>query len=122
MLLRSGLPLTSTVRFSEYLARMQCHIGWVCGVAGDGAPVGGFVRLGIFSDSPRLGGCGCGGVECLVPLGGLEVELASGEQDGSRSCAYGVCGLRAARGRQVAYGLVIGCGFYAAVEVYMAII
>ena len=27
-----------------------------------------------FSDSPRLGGCGCGGVECFVPLGVLGVE------------------------------------------------
>jgi len=47
-----------------------------------------------FSDSPRFGGCGCGGVECFVPFGVLEAELASDGQDGCRTCAYGVCGLR----------------------------
>ena len=77
---------------------MRCHIGWVCGVAGDGVPVGGSVRLAIFFDSPRLGGYRCGGVGCPVPFGVLVVELASDGQDGCRACAYGVCGLRVARG------------------------
>jgi hypothetical protein len=71
-------------------------MGWVCGVAGDGAPAGGFVRLGIFSDSLRLGGVAVV-VWGLVPFGVLVVELAPGGRDGCRSCAYGVCGLRAAR-------------------------
>jgi hypothetical protein len=61
----------STVRLSEYLARMLCHIGWVCGVAGDGAPVSGFVCLGIFSDPLRLGGVAVV-VWGLVPFGVLE--------------------------------------------------
>jgi hypothetical protein len=39
-----------------------------------------------------------------VPFGVLEVELAPDGQDGSRACAYGVCGLRAARGQTVAWG------------------
>jgi hypothetical protein len=76
---------------------MRCHIGWVCGVAGDGAPVGGFVHLGVFSDSPRLGGVAVV-VKGLVPFGVLEVEPAPGKQDGCRSCAYDVCGLLVARG------------------------
>ena len=66
-------------------------IGWVCVMAVSGAPVRDSVRLAIFFDSPRLEGCRCGGVECYVPLGVSEVELASGKQDGSRACAYGVC-------------------------------
>ena len=74
-----------------------------------------------FSDSPRFGGCGCGGVECPVPFEVLEAELASVWQEGCWSCAFGVCVLRGARGgRWVAWGVVLGCGFCAAVEVYMA--
>jgi hypothetical protein len=46
-------------------------MGWVCGVTCDGAPVGGFVRLGIFSDSLRLGGVAVV-VRGLVPFGVLE--------------------------------------------------
>jgi hypothetical protein len=34
-----------------------------------------------------------------VPIGVLEAELASDRQEGCKSCAYGVCGLRAARGQ-----------------------
>jgi len=51
-----------------------------------------------FLTPPRLGGVAvvvC--VECVVPFGGLVVELAPGGQDGCGVCAYGVCGLRAAR-------------------------
>jgi hypothetical protein len=33
-----------------------------------------------------------------VQFGVSEVELAPGGQEGCRACAYGVCGLRAARG------------------------
>jgi hypothetical protein len=33
-------------------------------------------------------------VRGLVPFGVLEVRLAPDGQDGSRACAYGVCGLR----------------------------
>ena len=57
-------------------------------------------------------------MKCFVPLGVLEVELAPGGQDGCRACAYGVCGLRAARG--VAWGVVLSCGFCAVVGVFMA--
>jgi hypothetical protein len=46
-------------------------MGWVCGVAGDGALAGGFVHLGIFSDSLRLGGVAVV-VWGLVPFGVLE--------------------------------------------------
>jgi len=53
-----------------------------------------------------------------VPFGVLDAELAPAGQEGSMACAHGVCGLRAARG--VAWGVVLGCGFCAAVEVYMA--
>lgn len=66
----------------------------------DEAPDGdyGHVCLAVFSGFPHLGGCGCGGVECPVPFGVLEAELASDRQEGCRACAYGVCVLRAARG------------------------
>ncbi|MFZ8839944.1 MAG: hypothetical protein ACO2PM_13760 [Pyrobaculum sp.] len=43
----------------------------MCGVAGDDAPVGGFVRLGIFSDSLRFGGVAVV-VRGVVPFGVLE--------------------------------------------------
>jgi len=69
-------------------------------VVGDEAPDGdyGHVCLAVFSGFPHLGGGRCGGVECFVPLGVLEVELAPGGRDCCKACAFGVCGLRAARG------------------------
>jgi hypothetical protein len=56
-----------------------------------------------------------------VPSGFLEVELAPGGRDCCSAYVYGVCGLRAARGAGgFAWGVVLGCGFCAAVEAYMA--
>ena len=51
-----------------------------------------------------------------MPFGVLVVELASDGQEGCRACAYGVCGLRAARGWRVACGVVLGCEFCVAVR------
>jgi hypothetical protein len=53
----------------------------------------------------------------VLCLWGFGVELASGGQDGCRACAYGVCGMRAAKG--VAWCVVLGRGFCAAVGVFM---
>jgi len=50
-----------------------------------------------FSDPPLLGGVAVV-VWGLTPFGVLVVGLAPGGQNGCRACAYGVCGLRAARG------------------------
>jgi len=51
-----------------------------------------------FFDSPRLGGVAVVVWSVLYRWGVSEVELMPGGQDGCRTCAYGVCVLRAARG------------------------
>jgi len=59
-------------------------------------------------------------VECFAPLGVLGVELAPGGQEvaGPVPMACVACGRRG--GRRVAWGVVLCCGFCAAVGVFMA--
>ena len=73
-----------------------------------------------FSDSPHLGGIAVK-VWGLVPFGVSEVELAPvGETVAvSAPMACVACGRRG--GRRVACGVVLGCGFCAAVGVFMAL-